>query len=394
MISLTLEPIDRLPLEAALPGQFVVLRLKPAPGAPALMRSYSLSGEPSLERHRISVKLEPHGAAGAYIDERLEVGDVLDVSAARGAFTLQPGDGPVVFLSAGIGATPVLAMLHALAAEASPREVWWLHGARNRREHPFAEETRALLKALAHGRSHIRYSLADPDDRQGVDFDAPGRLDMRAVEELGVPRDADFYICGPTAFMSDLTRRPRELGHRRDAHSHRDLRRGTVQHARRRRVCASAASLAGRVSRRGAARLVREERSRGPLGSGVRKPARACRSLRHTGAMVMPDRRLPQLRDRTCGRDGPLPTRAARCTGGWQCADLLRPAGGRRRHRFVMTFGLDERPLAAGDRLYEAAGPSRLAAGASRSRGPVLHERSERRQATGSIDPGGRTAFS
>ena len=205
VISLVLEPMDGHPLAAALPGQFVVLRLRPAPDAPALMRSYSLSGEPSAEHYRVSVKREAHGAAGAYIDEKLQVGDVLDVSAPRGSFTLRPGDGPVVLLSAGIGATPVLAMLHALAAEASPREVWWLYGARDRREHPFAEETRALLKALAHGHSHIRYSSPGPEDRPGVDFDARGRLDMRVLQELGVPRNADFYICGPPAFMSDLT---------------------------------------------------------------------------------------------------------------------------------------------------------------------------------------------
>jgi MOSC domain-containing protein YiiM/ferredoxin-NADP reductase len=197
VISLVLEPADGAPLTAALPGQFVAVRLRPSPDVPALMRSYSLSGEPSAARYRMSVKREAHGAAGAYIDETLQVGDVVDASAARGAFTLRPGDAPVVLLSAGIGATPVLAMLHALAAEASPREVWWIHGARDRREHAFAAETRTLLKALAHGHSHVRYSSPDPEDRPGVDFDAPGRLDMRVLQELGVPRNGDFYICGP-----------------------------------------------------------------------------------------------------------------------------------------------------------------------------------------------------
>src|ERR1700731_2852743 len=84
---------------------------KAFPRCAALMRSYSLSGEPSAERYRVSVNREAHGAAGAYIDEKLQVGDVVDASAARGAFTLRPGDAPVVLLSAGIGATPVLAML-------------------------------------------------------------------------------------------------------------------------------------------------------------------------------------------------------------------------------------------------------------------------------------------
>jgi ferredoxin-NADP reductase len=203
--SLMLEPTDGRPLATALPGQFVVLRLRAALNAPALLRSYSLSGELSDARYRVSVKRETHGAAGAYIDTQVRVGDVLDVSAPRGSFTLTAGDGPVILLSAGVGATPVLAMLHALAAGVSPREVWWIYGARDGGEHPFAAETRTLLEALPRSRSHIRYSSPGPADRPALDFDAPGRLNVRVLQELGVPRDADFYLCGPPAFMSDLT---------------------------------------------------------------------------------------------------------------------------------------------------------------------------------------------
>jgi ferredoxin-NADP reductase/MOSC domain-containing protein YiiM len=204
VISLALEPTDAQPIAAALPGQFVVLRLGPA-AAPALMRSYSLSGEPGATSYRVSIKREAHGAAGAYVDDQLQVGDIVQASAARGSFTLRPGDTPVVLLSAGIGVTPVLAMLHALAAEASTREIWWLYGTRSGREHPFAEETRELLKALVHSHSHICYSSPDPEDRPNVDFDAPGRLNMKVLQGLDLPRNGDFYICGPSTFMSDLT---------------------------------------------------------------------------------------------------------------------------------------------------------------------------------------------
>lgn len=205
VMSLTLEPADQRPLAAALPGQFVVLRLDPAPGTPALLRSYSLSGAPGDPGYRISVKRESHGVASGYIAERVQVGDVLGVSAPRGSFTMAQGIGPVVLLSAGVGATPVVAMLHALAATASPREIWWLHGARNAREHPFAREAQTLLATLAHGHRHIRYSAPDPGDRPGVDFDSVGRLDMAALRELDVPRDADFFVCGPSAFIGDMT---------------------------------------------------------------------------------------------------------------------------------------------------------------------------------------------
>ena len=203
--SLMLEPSDGRPLAAAMPGQFIVLRLKPAPEAPALLRSYSLSGDPSEERWRISIKREPNGAAGAYVEDRLRVGDAIDASAPRGSFTLKQGDGPVVLLSAGIGATPVLAMLQALAAGGSRREIWWIHGARNGGEHAFAAEVQALLKLLPQGHSHIRYSAPGPTDRPGLDFDGPGRLSVQVLRELGAPREADFYLCGPTAFMSGLT---------------------------------------------------------------------------------------------------------------------------------------------------------------------------------------------
>jgi ferredoxin-NADP reductase/MOSC domain-containing protein YiiM len=213
--SLILEPTDGQPIAVALPGQFVVLGLGPA-SAPALMRSYSLSGEPGARSYRVSIKRETHGAASAYVDDELHVGDIVQASAARGSFTLRPGDTPVVLLSAGIGVTPVLAMLHALAAEASTREIWWLYGTRNGREHPFAEETRGLLKALAHRHSHICYSSPDPEDRPNVDFDAPGRLNTKVLQQLDLPRDGDCYICGPSTFMSDLIAHLATLGIARD----------------------------------------------------------------------------------------------------------------------------------------------------------------------------------
>jgi MOSC domain-containing protein YiiM/ferredoxin-NADP reductase len=205
VISLALEPADRSALGIPLPGQFIVLRLRPEADGPLLYRSYSLSGPPSSERYRVSVKIEPHGAAGTYLSTRVRAGDTIDASAPRGSFVLGPGDGPVVLLSAGIGATPVLAMLHALAAAASSREVWWLHGSRNGKSHPFAVEAGRLVGQLAHGRSHIRYSKPDIEDRLGRDFDGIGHLDMTVLEQLGVPQAADYYICGPASFMRDLT---------------------------------------------------------------------------------------------------------------------------------------------------------------------------------------------
>ena len=205
IVSLVFESADEHPLAAALPGQFVVLRLRPKPDSPPLLRNYSLSDAPSADHYRVSVKQEVNGAASTYVHTQVQVGDVLEVSAPRGAFTLRQGKNPVVLLSAGVGATPMMAMLHALAAEASPREVWWLFGARNRDEHPFAQEARRSLKKLPHGHRYILYSRPGQEDRPGLDFDAPGHLSVPVLKEFGVPREADFYLCGPAAFLQDLT---------------------------------------------------------------------------------------------------------------------------------------------------------------------------------------------
>ncbi|MGS0685449.1 flavin reductase family protein [Nakamurella sp. GG22] len=134
------------------------------------------------------------------------------MAAPRGSFVLREGDGPVVLLSAGIGATPVLAMLHALAAGHTTREVWWLHGARNSRTHPFAAEVRSLLGGLSRVHHEIWYSASLPDDRMGVDYTRLGRLDADALRRLHLPADADAYVCGPAHFMQSTRESLTEIG--------------------------------------------------------------------------------------------------------------------------------------------------------------------------------------
>ena len=203
--SFSLRPADDRPLVAALPGQFIILRIKPNADGPPVLRNYSLSDLPSDDHYRVSVKLEENGAASTYLHTHVGVGDVLDVAAPRGAFTLSPDGKKVVLISAGVGATPVLAMLHALAGEASPREIWWLYGARNREDHPFAEETLNLIKSLPSAKSYVEYSRPGLEDRVGIDFDVAGRIGTEVLQKIGVPHDAEFYLCGPAAFMDDLT---------------------------------------------------------------------------------------------------------------------------------------------------------------------------------------------
>jgi ferredoxin-NADP reductase len=179
------------PLPAARPGQYLTLRL-PDAGTPAPVRSYSLSSAPGADVYRLSVKHEPHGTASGWLTTRLRAGAVVDVAAPRGDFVLGDEPGPVLLISAGIGLTPVLAMLHALAVRGHEFEVWWIHGARGPDEHPLAAEVRTLLATLPHAREHIVYSSTS------------GRLTKDKLGALSVPADATAYLCGPAAFMSDM----------------------------------------------------------------------------------------------------------------------------------------------------------------------------------------------
>jgi ferredoxin-NADP reductase len=203
VMSLHLVPADRKPVAAYEPGQFVTLRADLPTGRQ--LRSYSLSSSPRPDGYRISVKREPGGAVSEHLHAAVSVGAVLELGAPNGRFVLgAPGARPLVLVSAGIGATPVLAMLGALADERSERQVWWIHGARNGDEHAFRGEAQALVARLPRGRSHVRYSRPLDRDVLGRDYDAPGRLAADAILELGVPHDADFRLCGPTACVSEL----------------------------------------------------------------------------------------------------------------------------------------------------------------------------------------------
>ncbi len=95
-------------------------------------------------------------------------------------------------------------MLHTLAAEASPRQIWWIYGARNRDDHPFADESRSLLKQLSSARTCIVYSRPAATDKVGVDYDAPGHIEVPLLDKLGVPRNADYYLCGPNSFLQSM----------------------------------------------------------------------------------------------------------------------------------------------------------------------------------------------
>jgi ferredoxin-NADP reductase/MOSC domain-containing protein YiiM/ferredoxin len=205
MISIRLDDPTGTPLPAARAGQYLTVRVQPDMQQRALLRNYSMSGPPDAGYYRITVKREHEGAASGYLHTRLAVGDRLDVAAPRGTFIVDRTGAPLLLISAGIGATPLLAMLHALAKERSDRVIWWLHGARSGRDHAFAAETDALIAAVPKARRLVLFSRPGPDDREGRDFDRAGHVSAALLAELAPPADAQAYICGPTSFMTDVS---------------------------------------------------------------------------------------------------------------------------------------------------------------------------------------------
>jgi ferredoxin-NADP reductase/MOSC domain-containing protein YiiM len=189
-------------LPSALAGQYLTLRITGA-GQPAPVRSYSFSSAPDTGSYRISVKREPHGSASTYLNRKLRAGATLEVAAPRGDFVLDADTTPVLLISAGIGLTPVLSMLHQLAAQRSDRDIWWLHGARRPAEHALAAEAHSLIAALPNAHEHIFYSAATEDECRASHASA-GRLTKEALGQLELPPDASVYVCGPPAFMADI----------------------------------------------------------------------------------------------------------------------------------------------------------------------------------------------
>jgi ferredoxin-NADP reductase/MOSC domain-containing protein YiiM len=212
VISIRLEDREGPALPAAGPGQYLTVRIRPDDQHPSLLRNYSLCGPPTADYYRIAVKCEKHGAASGYLHAHVRAGDQLDIAAPRGTFILDRDDAPLLLISAGIGATPVLAMLHALAAQHSEREVWWLHGARSGRDHSFAAEARELLASLPNSRTLVCYSHPGRDDVRGRDYDTAGRLNASTLATLEPPRDAEAYLCGPSAFMEEISAALATLG--------------------------------------------------------------------------------------------------------------------------------------------------------------------------------------
>ncbi|MDJ0851708.1 MAG: pyridoxamine 5'-phosphate oxidase family protein [Myxococcota bacterium] len=183
---------QHLPIELEIPGQ-----------THPVSRTYSLSNGPGEGRYRISVKREPQGLASRHLHDAVEVGSILSARAPAGDFVLDHGTRPVVLVSAGVGVTPMLSMLHALAWQPA-RPVHFVHGARDGRHHALADEARSAVAGRQNATLHVAYSRPRPDDRAGEHYDSEGRIDAALLERILPDLAAEYYLCGPVGFMAGL----------------------------------------------------------------------------------------------------------------------------------------------------------------------------------------------
>ena len=192
-------------------GQHLPLELS-VEGRGLVTRTYSLSNGPSDGLYRISVKREAHGLVSGLLHEQVEVGAILGAKAPAGDFVLDHGARRVVLISAGVGITPMLSMLHELVARDQGREVVFVHGARDGQHHAFAEELGLLADARAELRTHVAYSRPRPEDKLGRDYDHAGRLDGASIVALLEDLDVEVYMCGPLPFMAAIQTQLEGLG--------------------------------------------------------------------------------------------------------------------------------------------------------------------------------------
>ena len=196
------------PLPGFAAGQHLPIVLRhPTTNAP-LARTYSLSASPDDDYYRLTVKRHERGAGSQLLHDFLPVGALLQASPPAGQFVLQAGSRPVVFLSSGVGVTPMLSMLGALESDRSLRSAQFIHVARNSRLHVLAQEVRGRLERNPRLSSQVFYSQPLGSDVQGTGQDADyshvGRIDRAALERVVNDWSADFYLCGPPEFMVSI----------------------------------------------------------------------------------------------------------------------------------------------------------------------------------------------
>jgi len=204
IVSFHLAAADGRALAPFRAGQHLPVELE-VPGRPdRVRRSYSLSGAPGAETYRLSVKREDRGLASAFLHDRIGIGDMIETGPPSGEFTVPGSSRPLVLVSAGVGITPMLAILHEVTANTPDRPVRFVHSARDGPARALGAEVDALLRANASITRRIYYSAPSATDVAGKDFDVAGRLSAHELLALQAGPDAHYMLCGPASFLADI----------------------------------------------------------------------------------------------------------------------------------------------------------------------------------------------
>lgn len=200
--SFVLRPVDGGPVLQHKPGQYLTFSLGP-PGAPSFKRNYSISCAPNTTRYRISVKREANGqGASRFLHDQVDVGSVLKVAPPAGDFFLTDDQTrPVILLSGGVGLTPMVSMVEAIAAHRPDVEAHYIHGALNSATHAMDDHVRSL--ARSHGRISVATFYSEPgeQDALGETHDVAGFITTDWLKDHTPLHEADIYLCGPRAFL-------------------------------------------------------------------------------------------------------------------------------------------------------------------------------------------------
>ncbi|WP_221391519.1 NO-inducible flavohemoprotein [Dyadobacter sp. NIV53] len=205
--SFHLYPADQGPVADFIPGQYISIRLF-IPELNLLQpRQYSISSSPNGEYYRISVKKEssanvnPDGMISNRLHDFLNSGDIIEVSAPAGNFILNTdGDHPVVFISGGVGQTPLISMLEKLIQSGSKKQKTWIHGCRDEKVHAFREVLDYWSDEKQDLQKHIFYDRIEDNDVSANTYE--GWVDLSQFDSGILPADAEYYICGPGPFIT------------------------------------------------------------------------------------------------------------------------------------------------------------------------------------------------
>ncbi len=207
--SFVFEPVDGKPVVDYQVGQYLGIYLNHDDLEHQEIRQYSLSDKPNGNTYRISVKREAQGAVSNHLHQFVKQGDIVQLVPPSGDFFLNSeSQNSVVLLSAGVGLTPMLAMLELLATQ-NERSVRWLHATQHGGTHAFGGRVRELASACDHISSQVWYETPLDSDVLGKDYDYSGMMDLGHQQfEDG----CEFYFCGPIGFMQSVAKQLKQKG--------------------------------------------------------------------------------------------------------------------------------------------------------------------------------------